>query len=110
MTILFKTDLSMLRRTSFFAIVLLCFAMLGVSACKERKPTAELRDDKNLRLERCVALRGNGTHIVAHATGLARLTSQWGVIDAIAGGSSATISTFIYESMLMNPGVIALTQ
>ncbi len=108
MTILIKTDLSMLRRTSFFAILLLCFAMLGVSACKERKPTAELRDDKNLRLERCVALRGNGTHIVAHATGLARLTSQWGVIDAIAGGSSATISTFIYESMLMNPGVIGL--
>jgi hypothetical protein len=40
--------------------------------------------------------------------GLARLLPEWGEIDAFAGGSSATITTFLYESMSLNPAVKSL--
>lgn len=58
--------------------------------------------------KRCVALRGNGTHIVSHVMGLARLLPQWGEVDVFAGGSSSTITTFLYESIALNPAVRVL--
>ncbi len=51
----------------------------------------------------CAAIKGNGPRILAQITSLARITEEFGEIDAMAGGSSGTISTFLYESMLLNP-------
>jgi hypothetical protein len=53
----------------------------------------------------CAAIRGNGELVMSHFTSLARLVEDQGVIDGLAGGSSASISMFIYESMLANPAV-----
>jgi hypothetical protein len=81
---------------------------LIVSTCKIKNPDASLQEAVTTSAERCVALRGNGTHIVAHVMGLARLLPEWGEIHGFAGGSSATITTFLYESMSLNPAVKAL--
>lgn len=81
---------------------------LNVSACKIKNPEANLQEAVTPAPERCVALRGNGTHIVAHVMGLARLLPEWGEIHAFAGGSSSTITTFLYESMALNPAVKSL--
>ena len=53
----------------------------------------------------CAAIRGNGELVMSHFTSLARLVEDQGVIEGLAGGSSATISMFVYESMLANPAV-----
>lgn len=54
----------------------------------------------------CAAMRGNGEYIVTHFSSLARITEHYGVVDGIAGGSSGSISTFIYDSILQNPVVM----
>lgn len=53
----------------------------------------------------CAALRGNGNYIMTHFASLARLMEHYGPFDGLAGGSSATITIFLYESMAMNPAV-----
>ncbi len=53
-------------------------------------------------LQECVALRGNGNWVGAHFAGLARMLDDGHQIDALAGGSSSTVTAFIYESMLQN--------
>jgi hypothetical protein len=42
---------------------------------------------------------------LTHFSSLARIVEEFGVIDATSGGSSAAITQFLYQSMLMNPGV-----
>ncbi len=59
-------------------------------------------------LDRCLAMRGNGTHLIAHLSALAKITTRWGEVQAISGGSSSTISTFLYESILLNPALKSL--
>lgn len=83
---------------------------IGLFSCKPRSNSSQIKDSSLGSLERCVALRGNGTHIVSHITSLAKITSEWGVVDAAAGGSSATITTFMYESMRMNPAIKGLDE
>ncbi|MFM8314542.1 MAG: hypothetical protein ACKOA8_09680 [Deltaproteobacteria bacterium] len=53
----------------------------------------------------CAAVRGNGAHLMAHFGGLAALTENYGLVDGISGGSSASISVFFYESMIANPAL-----
>ena len=50
----------------------------------------------------CVALRGNGNYIITHFTSLARLIESYGMVDGMAGGSSSTVTMFVYESILKN--------
>ncbi len=51
----------------------------------------------------CIALRGNGELKPAHWGALAQTVEVFGVPKAMAGGSSASISTFLVESILLNP-------
>jgi hypothetical protein len=95
--------------TRILLISILCFIVIMPSACRNRVPASLASNSSANSINRCVALRGNGTHVLAHVTSLARITSQWGVIDALAGGSSSTISTFLYESILNNQSVGQLT-
>jgi hypothetical protein len=53
-------------------------------------------------LRLCAALRGNGELILTHFASLSRLVEQYGVIEGMAGGSSGSITTFAYESILMH--------
>ncbi|HJL03637.1 MAG TPA: hypothetical protein RMH85_29825 [Polyangiaceae bacterium LLY-WYZ-15_(1-7)] len=53
----------------------------------------------------CVGIRGNGPRITSHFGGLARLYEHYGLFDGAAGGSSGSISTFLVESVQMNPAV-----
>jgi hypothetical protein len=51
----------------------------------------------------CAAVRGNGESILTHFASLSRIVEHYGVVDGMAGGSSGSITTFTYESMLENP-------
>jgi hypothetical protein len=51
----------------------------------------------------CAAVRGNGDRILAHFGAIGRYHDSYPAFDGIAGGSSGSITSFIYESMLMNP-------
>ena len=53
----------------------------------------------------CAAVRGNGHYIVTHFASLARIVEHYGVVDGIAGGSSGSLTTFVYDSVLANPAV-----
>src|SRR5688572_18649806 len=53
----------------------------------------------------CAAVRGNGQLIYAHFASLARISEEYGPVDAIAGGSSASITSFLTESVALNPAV-----
>ncbi len=53
----------------------------------------------------CVGVRGNGERIFSHFGALARIHETYGPIDAIAGGSSASITSFLTESIYMNPAL-----
>ena len=65
----------------------------------------QLRPKAPRVLNQCLALPGNGPLIAAHFGALARLTELHGVFNAGAGGGSASITLFLYESMLANPAV-----
>lgn len=53
----------------------------------------------------CVGVRGNGHYIVTHFASMARIVETYGIPNGMAGGSSGSITQFVYESVLMNPGV-----
>lgn len=54
-------------------------------------------------LKTCAAVRGNGDRILAHFGAIGRYHDFHPAFDGIAGGSSGSITSFLYESMLMNP-------
>ncbi|PKN56017.1 MAG: hypothetical protein CVU56_18255 [Deltaproteobacteria bacterium HGW-Deltaproteobacteria-14] len=51
----------------------------------------------------CVAIRGNGELITSHFAALARIAELFGPFEGVAGGSSASITSFLTESMHMHP-------
>ncbi len=72
------------------ALIIAAFVML---------PTAPARADY------CAAFQGNGQAVFGHFHSAARLLENFGRFDAAAGSSSATITMFLYESMLENPAI-----
>ena len=53
----------------------------------------------------CAAIRGNGELIWGHFGSLASLLEKQGMIDGVAGGSSGSISSFLFESIMINPAL-----
>lgn len=51
----------------------------------------------------CAAVRGNGQYLFAHFGSLARIVEEVGVPNGISGGSSGSLTSFLYESMRLNP-------
>lgn len=51
----------------------------------------------------CAAVRGNGEVVFAHWPALAQIVEHYGPLDALSGGSSASFSIFLYESVSKNP-------
>jgi hypothetical protein len=86
------------------ALVIIGFALLsactsiGTSEVGNRGLASEEQAPKY-----CVAIRGNGPLITSHWVALARLLDTGHLITGGAGGSSGSITLFLYESMLQNP-------
>lgn len=51
----------------------------------------------------CAAVRGNGNLVMAHYGALGHYHEYYPIFDGFAGGSSASMTAFIYESMRLNP-------
>lgn len=56
-------------------------------------------------LKLCAAIRGNGQQVMSHFHAMAGIVEKVGLVEGVSGGSSATFTTFLYESMLLNPAV-----
>lgn len=56
----------------------------------------------------CLGIRGNGELAPAHWGGFARTVETLGWPKAMAGGSSATVSLFLFESISLNPALKSL--
>ncbi len=57
----------------------------------------------NARQSTCAGIRGNGQNLFAHYGALARHVEEYGALKCAAGGSSGSITTFIIESIWLNP-------
>jgi hypothetical protein len=57
------------------------------------------------KAEYCLAVRGNGELAPSHWGGFARAVEQLGWPQAMAGGSSAAINIFLFESIKINPAL-----
>jgi hypothetical protein len=88
---------------------LLLASALGACTLSTNEPSDDLNvvteNATNAAPALCGAIKGNGPRILAHFTSLARITEEFGVLDAAAGGSSASITMFLYESMLKNRAI-----
>lgn len=99
-----------MKRGTMRAVFVLSLAGLGLSACKTRgrdadRDGAEVLQTKGggVGLESCLAIRGNGARIFAHFGALGRYHEFYPPAGALAGGSSGSITSFLYESMMLNP-------
>ncbi len=78
--------------------------LLTTMSCRTPQPNSQTQDAvNNTKPKFCAAVRGNGQYIFTHFGSLARITEEYGILDGIAGGSSGSLTAFIYESMRMNP-------
>ncbi len=87
--------------------ILQFFSILFISNQSAAYPNPE-RKSMTLRKadpELCVAIRGNGELIMAHMNSVSRVLGHFGFFDGIAGGSSGSVTSFLYESALQNPAL-----
>jgi hypothetical protein len=94
----------------FYSKPLLVFtALLSVSAfflfAKRPERFLASMETSSLRDGYCLAIRGNGEAMPAHWGAMANAIETFGIPSGVAGGSSASISSFLLESVLMNPSV-----
>jgi hypothetical protein len=90
-----------------------CLSLLGclTVACAPTDDSETLNVDANRKdsvapaLDLCVAVRGNGPRVPAHFGALARIHEEFGEINAISGGSSGSITSFLLDSIYLNPAL-----
>lgn len=85
--------------------VLVSAALITISCVGNHKPeppNAE-RSVAQVSGDYCIALRGNGDLEPAHWGALAQTIEKFGLPTAMAGGSSASISMFLLDSIAANP-------
>jgi hypothetical protein len=89
--------------------LLLAVASIALGACSASPADDDASADEGAVISAsstpklCAAVRGNGESILTHFASLSRIVEHYGVVDGMAGGSSGSITTFTYESMLKNP-------
>jgi len=91
---------------------LAAFALAALAACSSPDSITDCSTgscDEATSYSLCTAIRGNGQLVTAHYAALARITEHYGIPDGSAGGSSASITQFILESVKMNPAVYECT-
>jgi len=62
-------------------------------------------DDSDRGGDYCLAIRGNGPLIFSHFGALARIYEMRGLAAGASGGSSGSITSFLVESVHLNPAV-----
>jgi hypothetical protein len=67
------------------------------------EPGTQTEDVTQKQAKLCAAVRGNGPKIPAHFGALARAHEHYGLLWGMSGGSSGSITTFLVESMYLNP-------
>lgn len=94
----------MLKWISFIALI------MGIVHCRTSDLNPVTSTVTNIaanqvrsELESCVAIRGNGPRIFAHFGALARYHEHYKPFQGLAGSSSGSITSFVYESMMKNP-------
>jgi hypothetical protein len=89
--------------------LLVAVASLALAACSSAPADDDSAADEGEIVQAsstpklCAAVRGNGESILTHFASLSRIVEHYGVVDGMAGGSSGSITTFTYESILKNP-------
>jgi len=91
--------------TTFTAVTALCLSMASSPALAKNKPAPVNDSRPKVQQSTCAGVRGNGQNLFAHYGALARHVEEYGAITCIAGGSSGSITSFLYESMWANPDV-----
>ncbi len=103
-----------MRVSGLRAFGVLAASMMSLVACdaavteddaSTEDPTTEDAVKVGASPDMCVAVRGNGHYIVTHFASMARIVESYGIPNGMAGGSSGSITQFVYESVLMNPVV-----
>jgi hypothetical protein len=94
----------------FLWIGLSVSSLLSCKHTESSKSTSLSAESQAYRIDRnhprlCTAIRGNGPLIWAHFGSMAKILETEGLIEGVAGGSSGSITSFIYESMLTNPAI-----
>lgn len=80
-------------------------------SCKTATPSSTLTEDAvdastpSSSGGICLGVRGNGVRMLALTSATARMIETVGLMDGYSGGSSASVTGFLYESILLNPGV-----
>ena len=89
-------------------VALLAFAPL--TGCTDSTPEscegAKCDDNGSETPKLCVGMRGNGTYITSHFGAMTRIIEEFGMVDAVAGGSSGSIMSFFMESLYDNTAVL----
>ncbi|MBS2014825.1 MAG: hypothetical protein JST00_18190 [Deltaproteobacteria bacterium] len=88
-------------------VAALSFALAACGSAQEEE-TTEGADEvvkASATPQLCAGVRGNGQSILTHFASLSQIVEHYGVVDGMAGGSSGSITTFTYESILKNPVV-----
>ncbi|MBX3192246.1 MAG: hypothetical protein KF819_34975 [Labilithrix sp.] len=87
------------------ALLLATLALAACSSAPEEDTSADQGEivDSSSGPKLCAGVRGNGQSILTHFASLSQIVEHYGVVDGMAGGSSGSITTFTYESMLKNP-------
>lgn len=87
-------------------------ATIALVSCRTSPPDSHARVKDDLAVEPsgrfglCAALRGNAHYLFGHFGSLARIVEHYGAPEAMAGGSSSTITMLIYESVMKNRFVL----
>ena len=78
-----------------------CQTAEKVASCFREDTISSSNNNNDFDL--CVGIRGNGNWVYSHYPSLARIVEEIGIIDVAAGGSSASVTTYILESIQSNP-------
>ena len=65
---------------------------------------------QNASAKYCMAIRGNGENAPAHWGAMANAIETYGLPSMLAGGSSASASSFLLESVMVNPAIAGAEQ
>lgn len=96
----------LVRRLAGLSLALAAVALPACTAASEDgDPEAATAQTTGNGPKLCAAVRGNGESILTHFASLSRIVDHYGVVDGMAGGSSGSITTFVYESVLLDPAI-----
>jgi hypothetical protein len=89
----------------FFAKICLKYRRYEVPMCRCLISMIVLLTSITVQAEQtyCLALRGNGELVPSHWGALSHTFETFGLPQTMAGGSSASISTFLVDSIFQNP-------